>query len=54
MEAVRCDFVIPDDMMGHQAVRIMLDVLQTRALRDELASLPGYDPRDTGKVIGIL
>jgi hypothetical protein len=24
------------------------------ALHDELASLPGYDPRDTGKVIGTL
>ena len=54
LETVRCDIVIPDDMMDHQAVRIMLDVLQTRALRDELASLPGYDPRDTGKVIGTL
>ena len=54
METVRCDIVIPDDMMEHQAVRIMLDVLQTRALRDELASLPGYDTRDTGKVIGTL
>ena len=54
METVRCDIVIPDDLMEHQAVRIMLDVLQTRALRDELASLPGYDPRDTGKVIGML
>jgi len=35
-------------------VRVMLDVLQTRALRDELASLPGYDTSDTGKVIGTL
>lgn len=52
LEAVRCDIVIPDDMMEHQAVRVMLDVLQTRALRDELASLPGYDARDTGKVMG--
>jgi putative molybdopterin biosynthesis protein len=54
LETVRCDIVIPDDMMAHQAVRVMLDVLQTRALRDELASLPGYDTRDTGKVIGTL
>jgi len=54
LETVRCDIVIPDDMMEHQAVRVMLDVLQTRALRDELASLPGYDPRDTGKMIGTL
>ena len=54
LETVRCDIVIPDDMMEHQAVRVMLDVLQTRALRDELASLPGYDPRDTGKVISTL
>ena len=54
LETVRCDIVIPDDMMEHQAVRVMLDVLQTRALRVELASLPGYDPRDTGKAIGTL
>jgi putative molybdopterin biosynthesis protein len=54
METVRCDIVIPDDMMEHQAVRVMLDVLQTRGLRDELASLPGYHTRDTGKVIGTL
>jgi putative molybdopterin biosynthesis protein len=54
LETVRCDIVIPDDMMEHPSVRIMLDVLQTRALRDELASLPGYDPRDTGKMIGTL
>ena len=54
LETVRCDIVIPDDMMQHQAVRVMLDVLHTRALRDELASLPGYDTRDTGKVISTL
>jgi molybdate-binding protein len=54
LETVRCDIVIPDDLMEHPAVRTMLDVLQTRALRDELASLPGYDPRDTGKVISVL
>jgi molybdate-binding protein len=54
METVRCDIVIPDDMMEHQAVRVMLDVLQTRALRDELASLPGYDTRHTGKMIGMI
>jgi putative molybdopterin biosynthesis protein len=54
LETVRCDIVIPDDMMEHQAVRIMLDVVQTGALRDELASLPGYHPRDTGRMIGTI
>lgn len=54
METVRCDIVIPDDMMEHPAVRTMLDMLQTRPLRDELSSLPGYDTRDIGKVIGTL
>jgi molybdate-binding protein len=54
LETVRCDIVIPDDFVEHHAVRAMLDVLQTRSLRDDLASLPGYDIRDTGKLIGTL
>ena len=54
MEAVRCDLVIPLDLMEHPAVKVILDVLQTRAFREELASLPGYESSTTGKVIGRL
>ena len=52
IEAVRCDLVIPSDLMEHPAVKMILDVLQTRAFREELASLPGYESSSTGKVIG--
>ena len=52
IEAVRCDLVIPVDLMDHPAVKIILDVLQTRTFREELASLPGYESSCTGKVIG--
>ena len=52
MEAVRCDLVIPCDLLDLPAVKILLDVLQTRTLRDELASLPGYESACTGEVIG--
>jgi len=52
IEAVRCDLVIPDDLTEHPAVKVVLDVLQSRAFREELASLPGYESSVTGKVIG--
>ncbi|MGC8491618.1 MAG: substrate-binding domain-containing protein [Syntrophobacteraceae bacterium] len=52
MEAVRCDLVIPSDFMDLPAVKVLLDVLQTRSLRDELSALPGYESSCTGKVIG--
>jgi molybdate-binding protein len=52
MEAVRCDLVIPCDFLDLPAIKILLDVLQTRSLRDELSSLPGYESACTGKVIG--
>jgi putative molybdopterin biosynthesis protein len=52
MEAVRCDLVIPCDFLDLAAIKILLDVLQTRSLREELASLPGYESACTGKVIG--
>jgi molybdate-binding protein/DNA-binding XRE family transcriptional regulator len=51
ISTVRCDLVIPDDLMAHQGVRVLLDVLQSRALREDLGHLPGYDTSDTGKVI---
>ncbi len=52
IEAVRCDLVIPCDFLDLPAIKILLDVLQTRSLREELSSLPGYESSCTGKVIG--
>jgi putative molybdopterin biosynthesis protein len=49
---VRCDLVIPRDLMEHSAIRLILELLQTRGLREELASLPGYDSSCMGTVIG--
>ncbi len=52
IEAVRCDLVIPNEFMDLVAVKILLDVLQSRSLREEISSLPGYESDCTGKVIG--
>ncbi|MFH0996119.1 MAG: substrate-binding domain-containing protein [Pseudomonadota bacterium] len=52
IQAVRCDLVIPYDLLDLAAVKILLDVLQTQAMRKELSSLPGYDASSTGKLIG--
>jgi putative molybdopterin biosynthesis protein len=52
LEVVRCDLVIPRDLQDHPAVKVLLDVLQTRTWRQELASLPGYDSSSTGMIIG--
>jgi molybdate-binding protein/DNA-binding XRE family transcriptional regulator len=52
IQAVRCDLVIPYDLLDLAAVKILLDVLQTHAMRKELSSLPGYDASCTGKLIG--
>ncbi len=52
LEIVRCDLVIPLDLMEHWAIRLILELLQTRGLREELAALPGYDSSCMGTVIG--
>ncbi|MHC1743044.1 MAG: substrate-binding domain-containing protein [Syntrophobacteraceae bacterium] len=52
MEAVRCDLVIPCDFMAHPAIKILLDALQTGALRRELSALPGYESTCTGSTVG--
>ena len=49
--AAHCELVLPKDLMEHAAVKILLDTLQTRALRDELKALAGYDASSTGAVI---
>jgi molybdate-binding protein/DNA-binding XRE family transcriptional regulator len=51
LTAVRCDLVIPYDVISHPTIDIILDVLQSRTLRRELQSLPGYDASFTGKTI---
>ena len=48
---VRCDLVIPEDIMAHSTVQVMLDVLQSRALREEIAAIPGYETSASGDVI---
>ena len=52
--AARCDLVIPDDMERHPTIKIMIDVLQSRALQKEISVLPGYDGSVTGKMIAAL
>jgi molybdate-binding protein/DNA-binding XRE family transcriptional regulator len=52
LQAVRCDLVIPCDFLDHPTVKVLMDVLQTRSLREELASLPGYESSCTGELIG--
>ncbi|MDA8140204.1 MAG: helix-turn-helix domain-containing protein [Desulfobacteraceae bacterium] len=49
--SARCDLVIPSDLDGHPTIRILLDVLQSAALRRELSTLPGYDGSVTGQLI---
>lgn len=52
IQSVRCDLVIPYDLLDLPSIKVVLDVLQSHALRKELASLPGYDASCTGKLIG--
>jgi len=51
IETVRCDLVIPNDLVDHPVVSIVLDTLHDRRLRDELRALPGYESSRTGSVI---
>lgn len=34
------------------AIKILLDVLQTKALRQDLSTLPGYESSMMGKIVG--
>ena len=54
LDAVRCDLVIPADMMELSPVKVMLDILQTRIFQKELRTIPGYDTGMTGKIIARL
>ncbi|MBE7489679.1 helix-turn-helix domain-containing protein [bacterium] len=48
---VHFDLVIPRDFLDHPAISMLLDLLETRAFRMELAALPGYDITNTGKIL---
>jgi len=52
--AARCDLVIPEDLLDHPTIRILLDALQSHRLRREMDSLPGYDSSVTGQLIAEL
>jgi putative molybdopterin biosynthesis protein len=52
--AARCDLVIPEDLLDHPTVRILLDALNSRRLHREMGSLPGYDSSVTGQLIAEL
>ena len=49
--SVRCDLVIPADLWGHRAVKLLADILQTKRFRLELQSIAGYSTDNTGKYI---
>ncbi len=50
----RFDIVIPAAYIASREVQGLLRVLRSRWLRDQLASLPGYDPTRCGDVIAAL
>jgi putative molybdopterin biosynthesis protein len=50
----RSDIVIPSPHIAIREVQALLRVLNSRWLRDQLASLPGYDPARCGEVIASL
>ena len=48
---LRFDLVIPDQHLEHPTVRVMLEVLQSRNFRADLAALPGYEVSRTGATL---
>lgn len=50
---VRCDLVVPADLMDTPGIQIILNVLQSRGFRDELSLLPGYSHKKTGTTIAL-
>jgi molybdate-binding protein len=48
---LRFDLVIPAEHAEHRAVRLMLDVLQSKRFRLDLAALPGYEVSRTGTTL---
>ena len=54
LTSVRCDLVIPDEMMNHPTVEVLTDILQSSMLQNEINAIPGYESSATGKVIATL
>ena len=54
LETVRCDLVIPEDLVGHPSVAILLETLNSLRMRRELGALAGYEASCTGEVIARL
>lgn len=52
--AARCDLVIPYDLLGHPTVKVLLDVLQSAGLRNEIDAIPGYGSSVMGSIIAEL
>ncbi len=50
----RCDLVIPADLHQHPTIKVLLDVLQSAALKREIDAIAGYDASVTGKTIAAL
>lgn len=50
---VRCDLVVPDDMLDHPN-RVVLDTITSGVFRRELGALSGYELSQTGKIIASL
>jgi putative molybdopterin biosynthesis protein len=50
----RFDLVIPAGVQGSREVQALVRVLSSRWLRDQLASLPGYDPSRCGEHVATL
>lgn len=52
--AARCDLVIPNDMIDHPTIKVLLDVLQSAHLRRELDAIAGCTSTATGNIIAEL
>lgn len=52
--AARCDLVVPNDLLGHPTIKVLMDVLQSSALRREIDAIPGYESSVTGNMIAEL
>ena len=51
LATVRCDLVIPKDLLEHPTIKIVLDVINSSALHKEIDALAGYDTSAMGKTI---
>jgi putative molybdopterin biosynthesis protein len=54
LTAVQFDLIVPRDQLDHPTVALVLDHLQSRALRADLRALPGYDVEALGTVVADL